>query len=67
MLDGKQPASAIQQSVFEYIETYYNRKRRPAILILEKADNIEGRPRRAQRKKRRQNFIILELPRLSGQ
>ncbi|GHT67331.1 hypothetical protein FACS1894110_12640 [Spirochaetia bacterium] len=26
-LDGKQPASEVQQSVFEYIETYYNRKR----------------------------------------
>ncbi|GHV18774.1 transposase [Spirochaetia bacterium] len=26
-LDGKHPASEVQQSVFEYIETYYNRKR----------------------------------------
>jgi transposase InsO family protein len=26
-LDGKQPASEVQNSVFEYIESYYNRKR----------------------------------------
>jgi transposase InsO family protein len=31
-LDDKQTAQAVQHSVFEYIETYYNRKRMPSAL-----------------------------------